>query len=47
MLGAVPRGEAGPGDAFSIAPDHDAGTVGDQACVTVDFGRIERCAKTR
>ena len=29
--------EIGPGDAFVIAPGHDAWTVGDEACLTVDF----------
>jgi len=29
--------EIGPGDAFEIAPGHDAWTVGDEDCVTVDF----------
>jgi hypothetical protein len=30
--------EAGPGDAVSIEPGHDAWIVGDQACVFLDFG---------
>lgn len=30
--------ETGPGDVVVIAPGHDAWTVGDQACVMVDFG---------
>ena len=29
--------EIAPGDAFVIAPGHDAWTVGDHDCVTVDF----------
>lgn len=37
--------EIGPGDVMSIAPGHDAWTVGDEACVMVDFGGIERYAK--
>jgi quercetin dioxygenase-like cupin family protein len=37
--------EVGPGDVFSIAPGHDAWTVGEDACVTVDFGGIEHYAK--
>ena len=37
--------EAGPGDVFNIAPGHDAWTVGDEACVTVDFGQVESYAK--
>ena len=39
------EGELGPGDVFSIAPGHDAWTVGDEACVTIDFGGIEHHAK--
>jgi len=39
------EGELGPGDVFSIAPGHDAWTVGDEACVTIDFGGIEHCVK--
>ena len=29
--------EAGPGEAVSIPPGHDAWTVGDEACVFIDF----------
>ena len=29
--------EIGPGDAFVIEPRHDAWTLGDEDCVTVDF----------
>jgi hypothetical protein len=29
--------ELGPGDAFMIAPGHDAWVVGDEPCVTLDF----------
>ena len=32
--------ELQPGDAFVIAPGHDAWVVGDEPCVTVDFGAI-------
>ena len=39
------EGEVGPGDVCSIAPGHDAWTVGDEACVTIDFGGIEHYAK--
>lgn len=39
------EGDLGPGDAFSIAPGHDAWTVGEEPCVMVDFGRIEHYAK--
>jgi quercetin dioxygenase-like cupin family protein len=37
--------EAGPGDVFSITPGHDAWTVGDEPCVSVDFGQVEHYAK--
>ena len=39
------EGEVGPGDVCSIAPGHDAWTVGDEACVMVDFGQVESYAK--
>jgi hypothetical protein len=39
------EGEVGPSDVFSIVPGHDACTVGDEACVTIDFGGIEHYAK--
>jgi hypothetical protein len=39
------EGECGPGDAVAIAPGHDAWTVGNEACVFVDFGQIENHAK--
>ena len=39
------EGEVGTGDVFSIAPGHDAWTVGDEACVMIDFGGIEHYAK--
>lgn len=32
------EGEAGPGSIVTIAPGHDAWTVGDESCVFVDFG---------
>ena len=38
--------ELGPGEAFHIAPGHDAWTVGDQACVMVDFGGLTGYAKS-
>jgi quercetin dioxygenase-like cupin family protein len=37
----------GPGDAFSIAPGHDAWTVGKEACVLLDFSGMENYAKAR
>ncbi len=39
------EGEVRPGDVCSIVPGHDAWTVGDEACVTIDFGGIEHYAK--
>jgi hypothetical protein len=30
--------DVGPGDVASIAPGHDAWVVGDEPCVSVDFG---------
>ena len=37
--------EVGPGDAAVIPPGHDAWTIGDEACVMVDFGGMENYAK--
>jgi hypothetical protein len=34
-----------PGDAVAIPPGHDAETVGDEACVMLDFGEIDEYAK--
>lgn len=31
------EGEAGPGEAFHIAPGHDGWVVGDEPCVALDF----------
>jgi hypothetical protein len=39
------EGEIGPGDVVSIAPGHDAWTVGDEACIAVDFGGYAQYAK--
>jgi mannose-6-phosphate isomerase-like protein (cupin superfamily) len=33
--------EVGPGDVFDMQPGHDAWTVGDEACVLVDFGGLQ------
>ncbi len=38
-------GEVGPGDVAAIPPGHDAWTVGDEACVGVDFGGYAQYAK--
>jgi mannose-6-phosphate isomerase-like protein (cupin superfamily) len=37
--------EIGPGDAAIIPPGHDAWTIGDEACVGVDFTGVARYAK--
>jgi quercetin dioxygenase-like cupin family protein len=37
--------EMGPGDLVSIGPGHDAWTVGDEACVMVDFSGFAEYAK--
>jgi quercetin dioxygenase-like cupin family protein len=34
--------EAGPGDVFAVAPGHDDWVVGDEPCVTIDFGQVAR-----
>jgi quercetin dioxygenase-like cupin family protein len=39
--------EIGPGDVARIEPGHDAWVVGDEACVTVDFGASAAYAKRR
>jgi mannose-6-phosphate isomerase-like protein (cupin superfamily) len=37
--------EVGPGDVAIIPPGHDAWTVGDEPCVSVDFTGVARYAK--
>ena len=37
--------EFGPGDVMDIPPGHDAETVGDEACVALDFGEISDYAR--
>ncbi len=32
----------GPGDAFEVKPGHDAWVVGDDSCVALDFGHLEK-----
>ncbi|MDH4177831.1 MAG: cupin domain-containing protein [Thermoleophilia bacterium] len=39
------EGVMGPGDLCTIAPGHDAWTVGDEPCVAVDFGGYGQYAK--
>jgi hypothetical protein len=35
----------GPGDIYAIHPGHDAETVGDEPCVSLDFGEFGEYAK--
>jgi mannose-6-phosphate isomerase-like protein (cupin superfamily) len=37
--------DIGPGDVFAIPPGHDAETIGDEACVSLDFGEFGDYAK--
>jgi mannose-6-phosphate isomerase-like protein (cupin superfamily) len=37
--------EIGSGDAAVIPPGHDAWTIGEEACVAVDFSGVARYAK--
>jgi quercetin dioxygenase-like cupin family protein len=37
--------EIGPGDVAFISPGHDAWVVGDEPCVSVDFGGYAQYAK--
>ena len=37
--------EAGPGDVMAIPPGHDAEVVGDEPCVSLDFGEFGDYAK--
>lgn len=37
--------EIGPGDVAAIAPGHDAWVVGDEPCISVDFGGYGQYAK--
>ena len=37
--------EYGPGDAFHMAPGHDAWVVGDEACVMLDWAGMSNYAK--
>ncbi|HWI22562.1 MAG TPA: cupin domain-containing protein [Baekduia sp.] len=37
--------EVGPGDVFHMPPGHDAWTLGDDACVLLDFGGLEGYAR--
>lgn len=37
--------EYSPGEAFNMPPGHDAWTVGDEACVLLDFGGLKGYAE--
>jgi hypothetical protein len=37
--------EVGPGDVMAIPPGHDAEVIGDEACVSLDFGEFGEYAK--
>jgi hypothetical protein len=37
--------DVGPGDVFYMPPGHDAWTVGNDACVLVDFSGVENYAR--
>jgi quercetin dioxygenase-like cupin family protein len=39
------EGEIGPGDVAAIEPGHDAWVVGDEPCVSIDFGGYAQYAK--
>ena len=39
--------EFGAGDVMAIPPGHDAETVGNEACVALDFGEIAEYARRR
>jgi hypothetical protein len=41
------EGEIGPGDVAAIQPGHDAWVVGDESCVSIDFGGYAQYAKPR
>jgi hypothetical protein len=41
------EGEAGPGDVIAIPPGHDAEVIGDEPCVSLDFGEFGDYAKRR
>jgi len=37
--------EVGPGDVMAIPPGHDAEVIGDEPCVSLDFGEFGQYAK--
>jgi hypothetical protein len=40
-------GEIGPGDVYALHPGHDAEVVGDEPCISLDFGEFGDYAKRR
>jgi hypothetical protein len=38
-------GEIGPGDVYALHPGHDAEVIGDETCVSLDFGEFGEYAK--
>ena len=39
------EGEIGPGDVYALHPGHDAEVIGDEPCVSLDFGEFGEYAK--
>jgi hypothetical protein len=39
------EGELGPGDVFALHPGHDVEVVGDEPCISLDFGEFGDFAK--
>jgi uncharacterized cupin superfamily protein len=37
--------EVGPGQVMAIPPGHDAEVIGDEPCISIDFGEIREYAK--
>jgi hypothetical protein len=37
--------DLGPGDVFAVPPGHDAEVLGDETCVSLDFGEISDYAR--
>ena len=40
-------GEIGPGDVYALHPGHDAEVVGNEPCISLDFGEFGDYAKRR
>jgi hypothetical protein len=38
--------EVGTDDLFALPPGHDAEVIGDEECVMVDFGQVDKYAKS-